>query len=481
MRKTSPTLPSRPLSHVTLITDKYPPHVAGGAELSIHTTVSHIVPSVQVHVINIDHDDTHRRERPHHATLHPLPLSQDVPALGALDSRFHIVPAVWLKRFKRWFGGRAVYGLVAGYSFYARYIFTATAVSRWHKTKLMYLNFFCYLFDSKNLEFFDEDYLYLQPSEPLRDCIREQNPDVVHADNTRSILRYQETGLSYRSVAVVRDLTFICPRRVKIAHTKQGPCTSCAFECIPEEKFAIRSVLKGILLANKRYRQAVLKRFDHIVVTSRFMQEWMEREIQRPVSIISNPIAISQSTSPPTRHDTLSILYVGILNPNKGPDVLIRAVATLKHEFANLETTIAGGGQMQGSLEALATVLQTPVRFTGFLKPDDLERYYRSADIVVCPTRWPEPFGRVLLEAMGHGCIVVASDSGAFSDHIVHGVNGFLCKPDDVRSLAETLRHVITRLDTCAPIRREAMAYARTFHPSVSARAFEQLYRTLCS
>jgi len=152
MRKTSPTLPSRPLSHVTLITDKYPPHVAGGAELSIHTTVSHIVPSVQVHVINIDHDDTHRRERPHHATLHPLPLSQDVPALGALDSRFHIVPAVWLKRFKRWFGGRAVYGLVAGYSFYARYIFTATAVSRWHKTKLMYLNFFCYLFDSKNLE-----------------------------------------------------------------------------------------------------------------------------------------------------------------------------------------------------------------------------------------------------------------------------------------------------------------------------------------
>lgn len=92
------------------------------------------------------------------------------------------------------------------------------------------------------------------------------------------------------------------------------------------------------------------------------------------------------------------------------------------------------------------------VRFTGAVARDEMPRWYRSADLVVCAS-WYEPFSLSTLEAMASGVPVVATTVGGFRDTVVDGLTGVLVPPRDPATLARAVR---TLLDD--PIRR--MGYA---------------------
>jgi glycosyltransferase involved in cell wall biosynthesis len=70
------------------------------------------------------------------------------------------------------------------------------------------------------------------------------------------------------------------------------------------------------------------------------------------------------------------------------------------------------------------------------------------ADVVLCPSRWDEPFGLAAAEAQACGTPVVAFRRGGLSEVIVDGVTGFLVPPDDILAAAEAVAKVagISRL-----------------------------------
>jgi UDP-glucose:tetrahydrobiopterin glucosyltransferase len=61
------------------------------------------------------------------------------------------------------------------------------------------------------------------------------------------------------------------------------------------------------------------------------------------------------------------------------------------------------------------------------------------AAVVLCPSRWDEPFGIAAAEAQATGTPVVAFRRGGLSEVIMDGVTGFLVPPDDVRAAAEAV------------------------------------------
>ena len=61
------------------------------------------------------------------------------------------------------------------------------------------------------------------------------------------------------------------------------------------------------------------------------------------------------------------------------------------------------------------------------------------AAVVLCPSRWDEPFGLAAAEAQACGTPVVAFRRGGLGEVIVDGVTGFLVPPDDVQAAAEAL------------------------------------------
>jgi glycosyltransferase involved in cell wall biosynthesis len=82
--------------------------------------------------------------------------------------------------------------------------------------------------------------------------------------------------------------------------------------------------------------------------------------------------------------------------------------------------------------------LHERIHFTGWLSPSQLTSWYRSADVLVVPSRY-EPFGMVILEGMIHGLPIVAANVGGPAEILDHGRTGLLFPPRDVTALADQL------------------------------------------
>ena len=135
----------------------------------------------------------------------------------------------------------------------------------------------------------------------------------------------------------------------------------------------------------------------------------------------------------PERHPLL--LALGRLHPNKGFDVLVRAMALLPDMYLLL----AGEGPERAALDDLATRLgvKPRIRFLGWR--DDVADLFATADMFVHPARH-EPLGNVVIEAWAHGVAVVAAAADGPRALIEDGVTGRLVPIDDAEALAAAVR-----------------------------------------
>ena len=145
------------------------------------------------------------------------------------------------------------------------------------------------------------------------------------------------------------------------------------------------------------------------------------------------------------------ILFVGRIQPIKGIDTLIRAMALAFERAPELRqqvvlSIIGGGtesesGEEQGELARLQGLCDSLgigrdlVTFLGSKDQDTLVYYYSAASAVVVPSHY-ESFGMVALEAMACGTPVIASDVGGLSFAVADGLNGYWSPNGDADALA---------------------------------------------
>jgi glycosyltransferase involved in cell wall biosynthesis len=89
--------------------------------------------------------------------------------------------------------------------------------------------------------------------------------------------------------------------------------------------------------------------------------------------------------------------------------------------------------------------LKENVRFTGFRK--DVPRLMGALDVMVLGSSEPEPFGRVVIEAMAAERPVIATAAGGVLDIIEHGVNGWLIPAKDVLAMTHALTKLLSEQD----------------------------------
>jgi glycogen(starch) synthase len=149
---------------------------------------------------------------------------------------------------------------------------------------------------------------------------------------------------------------------------------------------------------------------------------------------------ILHSDGPPAdRSWNWRLAYFGRFDPRKGTDTLVRALPLLP-QAASLCMYGRGGEGERHRLEQLARDLGVQDRVTfGFLDREELGDAYRSADAVVFPSEWPEPFGLVPLEAMECETPVIGTGVGGSADFLEDGVNCLLFQPGDPADLARAL------------------------------------------
>jgi glycosyltransferase involved in cell wall biosynthesis len=151
---------------------------------------------------------------------------------------------------------------------------------------------------------------------------------------------------------------------------------------------------------------------------------------------------------PPTPVETdspVSIGYAGRLVDEKGIDLVLQALSRLSALDWNF--SIIGGGPAREKLGRLTAQLgiEDRVHFRGLVPSVKMPECMRALDVLVIPSRtqrnWKEQYGRVILEAMASGTVVVGSNSGAIPDVI--GNAGLVFPENNVARLTESLRNLI--------------------------------------
>ena len=168
--------------------------------------------------------------------------------------------------------------------------------------------------------------------------------------------------------------------------------------------------------------------------------------------------------------DKRTILYVGRIEPLKGLDILLKAVALL-NDTANTHLLIVGGSlEKDAELERLNTLavnlgISDIVTFIGSVKQEQLPAYYSASDVFVLPS-WYESFGLVALEAMSCGTPVVVSRVGGLKTFVENGKTGYLvpwrCPEPFAQSLETLLENPSLRRAMGSAARRKAMAMSWT-------------------
>jgi glycogen synthase len=157
------------------------------------------------------------------------------------------------------------------------------------------------------------------------------------------------------------------------------------------------------------------------------------------------------------RKDEKIILFVGRLELQKGPHLLVEAAARVLSQLPDAKFILAGTGGMETGLRKRVSELglTDQVLISGFLPDRDRDMLYRVADLSVFPSLY-EPFGIVALEAMAAECPVVVSDVGGLREVVQPNETGIVVERDNIDSLAQGILDTLGRPDLSA--RRAANA-----------------------
>jgi D-inositol-3-phosphate glycosyltransferase len=178
-----------------------------------------------------------------------------------------------------------------------------------------------------------------------------------------------------------------------------------------------------------------------------------------------------------------ALLYVGRLQPIKGLETLLDAMARIG---GAARLYIVGGdsdepsgthaAQLRSRVAALG--LDGRVRFLGAQPQRRLRYFYAAAEATVMPSYY-ESFGMVALEAMACGCPVVASRVGGLTTTVKDGVTGYLVPEGDAGALSERLERLLHDPETRARLGREASRWAADHRWPCVAEAVCRLYSEL--
>jgi glycosyltransferase involved in cell wall biosynthesis len=170
--------------------------------------------------------------------------------------------------------------------------------------------------------------------------------------------------------------------------------------------------------------------------------------------VVLNGVAVRMGNyrQAPYQHelDKLRVLVIGRINNWKGQDLLLQAVARLAPAIQErLEICFAGASFENGPAErhlrklVEQLALQERVRFEGFVSEPSF--LYGWCDVVVVPSKKPEPFGLVAIEAMAYSRPVIAANHGGLTEIVRDGETGRLFPPRDADALSKLLSDAIDR------------------------------------
>lgn len=261
------------------------------------------------------------------------------------------------------------------------------------------------------------------------------------------------------------------------------PCTkqfgpACLVHYLPRRCGGLSPVTMIRLYSSEQHRLAAFGNYSALLTHSEHMRQEYIRHGIPPERIFAFPFLAGsppreQAAPSPPWGDAWRLLFLGRMEPLKGGHMLLESLPVVAARLGSrVELTLGGDGPAKAEWERLARQVEarTPnviVRLPGWIHENDRDQLLSSSHLLVVPSLWPEPFGKVGPEAGFHGVPAAAFRAGGIPDWLTEGVNGALAPgdPPSAEGLADAILRCIGDPQRYQVLRDGAFRSALRFTP----------------
>jgi len=290
--------------------------------------------------------------------------------------------------------------------------------------------------------------------------ITTQNPDIIHFIGTSIIAAPEIKKYHQKLFATIESYPTLCPKGDRLYHGKKEciiTCTAKEFVFCQQESQEIGKMKNKWYL---KYNPLFLAYTYHyytklntalssctLISISKYVQQLLLQQNHQS-TIIPNILDVdafacvkkkNQERSAEKENKKPQILYLGSLIQSKGPKILLEALKGI-----DCRCDLYGEGNLKSELQEyieknnLDAEIHPPVPY------DRIPELYAQTDIVVFPSIWPEPFGRIVIEAQAAGKIIIGSRVGAIGETVLPS-GGILVKPGNHPELRQAIKEGIEK------------------------------------
>ena len=322
----------------------------------------------------------------------------------------------------------------------------------------------------------------------LFEVIRVYNPTHIYCHTLDLPELVKEATRRVPIVGYVHAPNPVCPGLAKYFRRSHQICDrpvswKCALMIYRERCSNARNpfTVHGIVSSTKKLLGAYTD-LPRIFVASNYMRNLLIQNQFNPsrIQVLPPHFVNRDGLTNPVRRESHTVLYVGRLEWGKGLEHLLAAMARLS---PTIRLLVAGSGSQENIYRGIVEQLgiHPQVSFLGQVSPESLTPLYQRSLCVVLPTILPEAFGKVGIEAMSHGCPVIATNVGGIPDWLTHGYNGLLVEPGTPTEIAGAIRQlaespsIIEHLSRNAFISSQAPKYSPHTHMETLLSAFHEV------
>lgn len=260
-------------------------------------------------------------------------------------------------------------------------------------------------------------------------------------------------------------------------------------KALPATKVAV--TLHNEQRTNQRDKQKAVSYADLFLPVSGYICDWTAKKYNIPTQklvCIGNGVDLEVFKPREdylSESDTLRVLFIGRIDPNKGPDIAADAVTQLKKEGYAVSLTVVGGLWFYGHGNEMACPyfrsLKTKMdacnaHYLGHVTRADVPTIVREHDVVCVLSRSQEPFSLAALEAMASGCAVIASNRGGLPEAC--GGAAMLVDPDNFQQVVDCLRALAEDSTLLRSFKRKSVARASTESWMSKTAMLERVFQT---
>ncbi|MGB2651738.1 MAG: glycosyltransferase family 4 protein, partial [Candidatus Omnitrophota bacterium] len=301
----------------------------------------------------------------------------------------------------------------------------------------------------------------------------------------RKLFKWPWGYYEYYLFSFTRALKNICPQPDAVVVFNDITPLRHIKKAVPGAKVAV--YLQNELHVDRKILNRSLPFVNPFIAASGYIRDYMIKTYDiTPDRLVVALNCVNLETFKPRqdylkKRDTLHVLYIGRIDPNKGVDIAVDAVRVLQKEGLPVQLTVAGGvwfyardgdltdpflQKLKGKMDAVEA------KYLGHVGRPDVPALIRENDVVCILSRSNEPFGLVILEAMASGCAVVTSNRGGIPE--AAGGAAMLVDPDDFDSVVDCLRLLATDHDVIKTQKIKSVERAAKVSWSVTVDVLEQ-------